>query len=353
MLLLDISVRFPSLTLTAVLIILLCRDARQYQDAWIGIAVLTASIASSLHTMPAALGLPYPIFAIALFVSVPAAALQWWFARSILQDDFKPGPIDWAIMAAACAFKLGWSLQGIGITPPAQDLRYVGSYTLNILMSLHIIWLAVSGLQGDLVESRRRVRYWFILFLSVTGSANLFMELAGYSGAVEAIFIHATMLPMLAWAVIWLSKLTPEKLFLKSENDRFKIGARIPDRMRPAFEKLIHVMTVDQIYTDETMTIGKLAGHIGLPEHQLRRLINQGLGYNNFATYLNQYRIAHAKAALSDPEQARIPILTIAMDAGYKTLSTFNRAFKSTENETPSNYRKRALRAALAQSQGA
>jgi transcriptional regulator GlxA family with amidase domain len=36
---------------------------------------------------------------------------------------------------------------------------------------------------------------------------------------------------------------------------------------------------------------------------------------------------------------ARIPILTIAMDAGYRSMTTFNKAFKSIEGMTPREYR--------------
>jgi AraC-like DNA-binding protein len=58
----------------------------------------------------------------------------------------------------------------------------------------------------------------------------------------------------------------------------------------------------------------------------LRRLINQRLGYRNFNVFLNEHRIAEAKAALADPSQAEVPVITIAMDAGFQSLGPFNRA---------------------------
>ncbi len=98
-------------------------------------------------------------------------------------------------------------------------------------------------------------------------------------------------------------------------------------------------MEEDNLYTEHGLTISKLSAHIAVPEHQLRALINNGLGYRNFAAFLNQYRLTEA----TDPEQARLPVLTIAMDAGYASLATFNRAFKSTEGVTPSDFRRAAL----------
>ena len=59
---------------------------------------------------------------------------------------------------------------------------------------------------------------------------------------------------------------------------------------------------------------------------------------------MNHYRIAEAKAALADPDQADVPVLTIALDAGFSSLGPFNRAFKAETGLTPSEYRRLALR---------
>ena len=53
--------------------------------------------------------------------------------------------------------------------------------------------------------------------------------------------------------------------------------------------------------------------------------------------------MAHAKAALADPEKARQQILRISMDSGFASLATFNRVFRALEGVTPTEYRKKAL----------
>jgi AraC-like DNA-binding protein len=85
-----------------------------------------------------------------------------------------------------------------------------------------------------------------------------------------------------------------------------------------------------------------VAARVGVPEYRLRRLINQRLGHRNFAAYLNGFRLAEVKAALADPAQRDVPILTIALDAGFGSLAPFNRAFRDAEGMTPSDYRERA-----------
>ena len=86
-----------------------------------------------------------------------------------------------------------------------------------------------------------------------------------------------------------------------------------------------------------------LAHSLGAPEHRLRKAINSGLGFRNFNAYLNGFRIAEAKAALADPAQVEVPILTIALDAGFNSLGPFNRAFRAETDTTPTDYRRRAL----------
>jgi AraC-like DNA-binding protein len=91
------------------------------------------------------------------------------------------------------------------------------------------------------------------------------------------------------------------------------------------------------------ISIGQLAVKLDVKEHHLRRVINSGLGYRNFNDFLNCYRIQETSARLSDPEIAKLPILTIALDAGFRSLSTFNKAFKDTHQLTPTEFRKKSL----------
>ena len=100
------------------------------------------------------------------------------------------------------------------------------------------------------------------------------------------------------------------------------------------------LMTVQRVYREPSLTIAALALRMGLPEHRLRRLINQGLGHRHFSAFLNAYRIADAKRALHDPALAEVPVLTIAMDAGFQSIGPFNRAFKAETGLTPTEFRR-------------
>jgi AraC-like DNA-binding protein len=107
--------------------------------------------------------------------------------------------------------------------------------------------------------------------------------------------------------------------------------------------RLEHLMAVERAYRREGLTIGSLSAELGVPEYRLRQLINEGLGHRNFNAFLNRYRIEEAKAALVDPGQVEVPVLTIAMDTGFQSIGPFNRAFKAATNLTPTEFRRLAM----------
>src|SRR5690606_35116507 len=92
-------------------------------------------------------------------------------------------------------------------------------------------------------------------------------------------------------------------------------------------------------YRQTGLGIKSLAHILSCPEHQLRQLINQHLGYSNFTAFLNHYRLRQAAEQLTDTNYAHTPILTLALDLGYSSIGPFNRAFKAQFEQTPSEYR--------------
>ena len=74
-------------------------------------------------------------------------------------------------------------------------------------------------------------------------------------------------------------------------------------------------------------------------------LINQNLGFRNFRTYLQSYRLKAAKEDLANPAKRDVTILEIALNAGFNSISTFNRVFKQAEGISPKAYRAKASRA--------
>jgi AraC-like DNA-binding protein len=77
-----------------------------------------------------------------------------------------------------------------------------------------------------------------------------------------------------------------------------------------------------------------------MPEYRLRVLINKRLGYRNFNALLHEHRLKDACERLADPARAHLPILTIALDVGYQSITPFNQAFRDAMGCTPSAFRR-------------
>ncbi len=107
---------------------------------------------------------------------------------------------------------------------------------------------------------------------------------------------------------------------------------------------LRHAMESERLYADPALTIGRLARHLGQHEYRVRRLINKKLSYRNFNHYLNHYRIAEVAHRLRTCQDATLPIAAIARNAGFASLSSFNKAFREIHGVTPSMFRSAAAK---------
>ena len=349
MLLLDAALRISAITLMLMCALLALRDARHLLQAKLLAATAVSLSAMLIQTMPEAMQLPDALGEVFWVLHMPNTVLIWLFGLSLFEDDFRLRPIHWAVLAAILTFMC---LIRLSMLINSNELLYLAVLANRIVgfgVLSHLIWTALSGRSNDLVESRRQTRLWFVMGIAVTAVLIISGETAHflYSGTGEdpdwlSTLRTAFIWPMVFLGTIWFLNLRPESFLFETAPASQTRVPQIDPKDLATHQRLTSIMN-EGAYSEAGLTIGKLAEKIGVPEHQLRALINQGLGFRNFAAFLNSYRIDYAKQILSDPEQARLPILTIAMDAGYNSLAPFNRAFKASVGVTPSQYRRTAL----------
>ncbi len=91
-------------------------------------------------------------------------------------------------------------------------------------------------------------------------------------------------------------------------------------------------------HTDPELSLALLARRLGTNTGYLSRAINEGLGVN-FATFVNRLRcetVAEAIAAGRSED-----LLELALEAGFSSKASFNRAFRAEYGCTPSAFRQR------------
>jgi len=105
------------------------------------------------------------------------------------------------------------------------------------------------------------------------------------------------------------------------------------------FRRLSEFIIDQKQYLEPDLSLSKLSKLIGQSTQKTSSVINQHAN-RSFNDYINYYRIQDAKKMLSNSESEKFTISSIAFDAGFSSLSSFNSAFKKFEGTTPSLYRK-------------
>lgn len=340
---LDLYFRLASVTLLLVQVALILRDAWDVRPARFG-ALLAISLVDVVGTdgmgeIAIPIALEFPLSAL----SMNSAIFIWWFSLSLFDDDFRLGRLEWGVAALWFAFGIPNFMDFLHNTPlSAPWAAYVRS-AMAIAIVGHIVYRALAGRRIDLIEQRRRVRALFAFAISGLFLLDLWSEFA-FGFHSEPLWFstieHGAFFVVITWSILWLLKFDKAVLtFDRPEIHTAPSNPVLSGREKLTYDKLLAVMETEKAYLEPELSIGMLAERVETPEHQLRALINKTMEFRNFRSFLNSYRMETAKSALADPSKAALPILTIAMDSGFASLSSFNRAFRQSTGQTPSEFR--------------
>jgi AraC-like DNA-binding protein len=356
---LDLFFRTGNTALLALLAIILFRDHRHRASAVLG-AVFALCLAS-IHLLTITLEWGWRGLEIPLNLLVTASPFVFWLlARALFEDEFR-----WrwsylliyaAYMAAAVAGHLvtfgdfrgiaHWFLRsemahgGIALWP------FIGINTALVVMALYV---ALKDWRVDLVQSRRRARVVSVAvgaIIIIGVNAMEFFHLGSARSAVtDTVFSCAFFLLILVICPLYLGfrgrAPTGPALHVFPSETAAEVDEAEGGQGSEVIAELQRLMGQEQVFREEGFTIRRLAERLNVKEYRLRRLINGHLGYRNFNRFLNHYRVEEVARRLVSAETRHLPVLSIALDMGYRSLSPFNKAFKEIKGMTPTEYRNR------------
>jgi AraC-like DNA-binding protein len=343
----DIALRGATV---ALLLVLAASLFRGFGTVLAGRLAAAFALGSAAHAVSYSIGSTSPVsmaHAPLIALSTGNVVVFWLFTRALFDDAFKLRWWHALVWAAVVAF----SFVNCMWIAPAGGAR--ASVIAINLLALGFIALAVvqtvASWPADLVEGRRRIRVFIVTSAALYGGMNAVLQIllpVGAAADVANTVNSAALAGVVAAICYAMMRVDGAELFPAAPE---AVQVVIVPGQSPAaddahdrklVDALMRLMGDERIYRHDNITIGTLATRLAIPEYRLRRLINQRLGYRNFNVFLNNHRIEEAKAALSDPTQAEVPVITIAMDAGFQSLGPFNRAFKATTGVTPTEYRR-------------
>ena len=287
-------------------------------------------------------------------ILVPAA---FWLFAHLLCSEGEPFPRwGWIPIALCTLVSVTAGHLLTGDTSGVREALYVLAQPLKLGLIAAGMLALLQHYHSDLVEARRSLR---AVLLIAVGGYMLIVICAEFLFSYWPIpagvpTLHAVLASLLAFAAcLWLLALSPAALIESLPQpgeaqiaEKKVVPAQEPQALDEPQKQLLQRLQGHMQaggYRHTGLTIRELADQLNAREHVLRALINRHLGYRNFNEYLNQFRIDEASARLADPDQAHLPVLSIALDIGYRSLSPFNAAFKRRHELTPTEYRRQQL----------
>jgi len=355
--LLDAATRGALSVLLILLAVLLGRQRRGLALAPVGIALALGLLVQVVSGAPAIDdALPHALLAPVVGISVANSLLFWLFARALFEDGYRARSwqaLLWLAVVLVGGLACALCAPGQSLNGPRQGLLLLKNW-LPLGFGLLVLATAARHWSADLVEQRRRLRLFVILAGALDTLMMVAARMAEPQGRVTGLMAWLDVALLLAiTAVITAQALrVPESLLLCPPRARHDEPGPAPSTSeqavaRPVDQQLAaelrQAMEIERVYKDEALSMAKLASRLKVPEYRLRRAINLDLGHRNFNAYVNGYRLAEARAALISPAQRDLPVLTIALEAGFGSIGPFNRAFKAETGLTPTEFRKQKL----------
>ena len=272
----------------------------------------------------------------------------WWFCLSCFDSRFRLGGgvlgvgLVWAAIAAVDRGLLGDALasKGLSLLLVPMGFAIVG----------HLVWRLLAERQGDLIQQRHDAR----IMVAVLLGGMLFIDLAAdalFGFAWRPLAFAMTQNAMALAFALWLAA---RLLTVRADVLTFGImqEASLPAEATPhhglplsgeLHRRLSGLMETERVFLDPELTFAAFVERMGASERTVRTLINHEMGYDHFRTFLNHYRVVEARRLLCDQDRDD-KLITIALDSGFASLASFNRAFRAIEGRTPSDYRIAARR---------
>ena len=342
------------------LVALVFLKGRPWETAqWLGALLLFGAMAYLVQSNPVLREALSAIWPITAALALAAPYLLWEFSIAIFEIRFVPAFVRYPIYAVPI---IAW-LSIVGVGPATTSLIGVAAVAevLHHIIALVLVAHAVTSVyldrRDDLLEPRRRYRALFILFFGLQAASILIVELVfGFSNVPDWLELTNVIMIEILTLGLMFPLLTINGQILWHDETRNIVVTQegTPEGVAPAERVLRDSLTSAMdagFYRTTALGIRELAAELRVPEHQLRKLINQHLGYRNFSAFLNYHRIGEARLRLADAETVRIPVLTIAMDLGYGSIGPFNRAFKESTGLTPTEFRRQKLGQSFADSE--
>lgn len=124
-----------------------------------------------------------------------------------------------------------------------------------------------------------------------------------------------------------------------NSNEKYLRSSLTPEDAKAIQQELSHLMRTEKPFKNEELTLDELSKMLNVLPNQLSQVINS-LERKNFYDYINELRVQEFIELASLPQNRNLTLLSLSMDAGFNSKTSFNRNFKKITGRSPSEYLK-------------
>ncbi|MFD0964581.1 helix-turn-helix domain-containing protein [Pseudofulvibacter geojedonensis] len=199
-----------------------------------------------------------------------------------------------------------------------QKLNSVFSYNegVDLLWMQHYIFGYVVFIIGLYVIQSYEANYTLMIVMSLFMCC--YFLFVGYKGVnQEKVFFQEAQFGLI------------EEIGKEENNDKNKLLK----------ERILNVISSEEPFLKSNLTIHEFSKQVGSNSKYVSNVLNTEFE-QNFATFINSYRVEKAKEYLIAKETSNFTIEVISEMSGFHSKSAFNKAFKNIVGMTPSVYKK-------------
>lgn len=299
-----------------------------------------------------------------LDLSWASGPLLYFYAKALITPKFRFRTTDWLHfipLVLQITFSVFVRLQNLYWDGTRESLSWLGYWgyvawmnyaTIYIIASVLIIIYTIKA-QRMLTKAQQqraikpeRVRwisrilrafqYYFILVLVV-----LIVDLLIYNVALGNYYFYFERFyyyPFFSGISILTYWLGLEGFKRKDQVEivtKPKLSEDQQDQLNEIGQALVALMQKEQLYKRPELTLSMVAEQLDIKPYLLSRAIKEVFQVK-FSDYINNLRVAEVQRLIADPQNEHYTLLSLAMDAGFNSKSSFNRAVKKHLGISPS-----------------
>lgn len=210
---------------------------------------------------------------------------------------------------------IAWSLliirrARLALPSPAQSSRF--RWIWSFIVGLGVIWVAA---MAAATLNQKQLAQPHMIFWALT----IVVYVLGYLGLTRTSVFTA-----------------PEFEALKNElQPKYQKSGLKPTDAKALYDDLVGHVDNGQAYLDSDISLSALARDLGYSTNHVSQVINE-FDQCNFHDFINARRVAEACRRLQGSQETNL--LELAMEVGFNSKSSFNRAFRKFTGATPTKY---------------